>query len=52
MIDGLVMIIIITIHHVLGVKLWNSLNGSLVSVTSKYIFKRHSVNIFVSKYIM
>ena len=26
---------------VLGVKLWNSLNESLVSIMSKYTFKRH-----------
>ena len=38
--------------RVLGVKLWNSLNASLVSVMSKYIFKCHYVNIFMSKYIM
>ena len=37
---------------VLGVKLWNSLNASLVSIMSKYIFKRHYVNILVNKYIM
>ena len=37
---------------VLGVTLWNSRNASLVSTTSIYIFKRHYVNILVSKYIM
>ena len=37
---------------VLGVKLWNSPNSSLVSITSKYIFKRHYVSILVNKYIM
>ena len=29
-----------------------STNVSVVSITSKYIFKRHYVNILVSKYIM
>ena len=35
-----------------AVKLWNSRSASLVSITSTYIFKRHYVNILVSKYIM
>ena len=35
---------------VLGGKLWNS-NTSLVSITSKYIFKHHYVHIVLSKYI-
>ena len=37
---------------VLGMTLWNSLNASLVSIMSKYMFKRRYVNILVSKYIM
>ena len=37
---------------VLGLKLWNSLNSSLVSIMSKYIFKRHYVSTLVSKYII
>jgi len=36
----------------LGVKLWNSLNISLVNITSRYMFKCHYVNILLSKYIM
>ncbi|KAK2192589.1 hypothetical protein NP493_26g03050 [Ridgeia piscesae] len=37
---------------VLGVKLWNSLNESLVSIMSKYTFKRHYINILIGKYTM
>ena len=37
---------------VLGVKLWNSLNESLVSIMSKYKFKRHYFNIIIGKYTM
>ena len=37
---------------VLGVKLWNSLNKSLVTIMSKYTFKRHYTNILIGKYIM
>ena len=37
---------------VLGVKLWNSLNESLVTIMSKYTFKRHYTNILIGKYIM
>ena len=37
---------------VFGVKVWNSLNASLASITSKYIFKRYYANILVSKYNM
>ena len=37
---------------VLGVKLWNSLNESLVSIMSKCTFKRHYINILVGKYTM
>ena len=29
---------------VIGLKLWNSLNESLVSIMTKYIFKRHYIN--------
>ena len=38
--------------RVFSVKFWNSLITSLVSITSKYIFKCHYVNILLSKYIM
>ena len=37
---------------VLGVKLWNSLNESLVSKMSKYTFKHHYINILIDKYTM
>ena len=37
---------------VLGVKLWNSLNESLVHIMSKYTFKRHYINILIGKYTM
>ena len=37
---------------VLGVKLWNSLNESLVNIMSKYTFKRHYINILIGKYTM
>ena len=37
---------------VLGVKLWNSLNESLVSIMSKCTFRRHDINIIVGKYTM
>ena len=37
---------------VLGVKLWNSLNESLVSIMSKYTFKRHYINILIGIYTM
>ena len=37
---------------VLGVKLWNSLNESLVTIMSKYTFKRHYINILIGKYTM
>ena len=36
---------------VLGMKLWNSLNESLVTIMSKYTFKRHYTNILIGKYI-
>ena len=37
---------------VLGVKLWNSLDESLVNIMSKYTFKRHYINILIGKYTM
>ena len=37
---------------VLGVKLWNSLNESLINIMSKYTFKRHYINILIGKYTM
>ena len=36
---------------VFGVNLWNSLNISLISITSTYIFKYNYVNILLSKFI-
>ena len=35
---------------VLGVKLWNSLNESLVSIMSKHKFRHHYINILIGKY--
>ena len=35
-----------------AMKLWNSLNESLVNIMSKYTFKRHYINILIGKYTM
>ena len=35
------------VMSILGVKLWNSLNESLVSKMSKYTFKRHYIFLLI-----